>query len=77
MRIALRQFATARERRTAAHRDVRVLAYEKGFKTARLELARQFVDRNAVIGRKIERTNQHGDLPAPHRVADGAAEANL
>src|SRR5437667_228431 len=76
MRIALGQFPAALERRAAAHRDVRVLAYEQGLEAACLELARQLVDRNSVIGRKIERTHQHGDPPASTGT-NGAAEANL
>src|SRR5258707_15216813 len=69
MRIALGQFAAARKGRAAAHRNMRVLAHEQRFEAARLELAREFIDGDAVIRGEIKGANAHGgsrNFGAPH-----------
>src|SRR5262249_28478336 len=75
MRIAFGQFAAAGIGRAPAHRDMRVLAHEQRFEAALLERARQFVDRDAVVGRKMKGANQHSPpiqrvMPVPPRAID-------
>ena len=78
MRIALGQLAAAGIGRAPAHGDMRVLAHEQRVEAALLERARQFVDRDAVIGRKMKGTNQHSPpiqrvMPAAPRSASAIA----
>src|SRR5262249_25419066 len=75
MRIALGQLAAAGIGRAPAHRDMRVLAHEQRVEAALLERARQFVDRDAVVGRKMKGANQHSPpiqrvMPAAPRAVD-------
>ena len=64
VRVALGQFAAAREWRAPADRDVRVLADEQRLEAARFERARQLGDLDAVIGRKMKNANAHAQPPS-------------
>src|SRR5262249_39503727 len=72
--ITLGQLAAAGIGRAPADRDMRVLAHKQRLEAALLERTRQFVDGDAVIGRKIEGANQHCP-PISTRHARAAAGA--
>jgi hypothetical protein len=59
VRVALGQFAAARERGAPADWDVGVFTNEQRFKLARFELAGQLANIYAVVRRKVKNTNQH------------------
>src|SRR5262249_49824317 len=71
--ITLGQLAAAGIGRAPADRDMGVLAHEQRVEAAFLERARQFVDGDAVIGRKVEGANQHS--PPIARVTPGPPRA--
>src|SRR5262245_11245499 len=74
MRIALGQFAAARKRRAAAHRNMRVLAHEQRFEAAGLELTRELIDGDAVLRGKVKDANAHGGSRHLARRTRGGAD---
>jgi hypothetical protein len=58
VRIALGQFAAARERGAPADRNMGVFTHEQRIKLARFELAGQLDDIYAIVRRKVKNTRR-------------------